>query len=218
VDSVERCENAPFGWYPFFSISITPQTANGQGGKTFTTTRKTKGTHTAVSLIVTHCASMWLSLWLTYAHSSWGPRARGQRSAGRDPEHAFGIARHASPGITVLRNKLSIHTNLCIFFLCLCICIVFECEWLWRKNTSLSVSDYLFKIVRKVAGTPNLFIPDAYFPVQLSTFVRSQFQVKPATLLTPIDIFFFCGGVLRYPVSIWLLFLNSCGEWFPLPA
>jgi hypothetical protein len=32
-------------------------------------------------------------------------------------------------------------------------------------------------------------IPDAYFPVLLSTPIRSRFQVKPATLLIPIGLF-----------------------------
>ena len=33
----------------------------------------------------------------------------------------------------------------------------------------------------------NLSIPDVPFPVLLSTLIRSRFQVKPATLLIPID-------------------------------
>ena len=33
----------------------------------------------------------------------------------------------------------------------------------------------------------NLSIPDVPFPVLLSTFIRSRFQAKPATLLIPID-------------------------------
>ena len=37
---------------------------------------------------------------------------------------------------------------------------------------------------------PNWFIPDTHFPVLLSTVIRSRFQVKPATLLIPIDLFF----------------------------
>jgi hypothetical protein len=46
---------------------------------------------------------------------------------------------------------------------------------------------------------------------------RSRFQVKPATLLIPIHLFFSSGGsfggrILRYPVPKWLLFLNECGE------
>jgi hypothetical protein len=32
-------------------------------------------------------------------------------------------------------------------------------------------------------------------------------------LLIPINLFF-GGGVLRYPVPKWLLFLSFCGEWF----
>ena len=36
---------------------------------------------------------------------------------------------------------------------------------------------------------PNLSIPDAHFPVPLPTLFRSRSQVKPATLLIPIDLF-----------------------------
>ena len=36
---------------------------------------------------------------------------------------------------------------------------------------------------------PNLSIPDANFPVLLSTVMRSQFQVKPETVLIPSDLF-----------------------------
>ena len=36
---------------------------------------------------------------------------------------------------------------------------------------------------------PNLSIPGVHFPVLLSTVIRSHSQVKPATLLTPIDLF-----------------------------
>ena len=38
---------------------------------------------------------------------------------------------------------------------------------------------------------PNLLIPDVSFPGQSSTRIRRRFQVKPATLLIPFDIFFF---------------------------
>jgi hypothetical protein len=36
---------------------------------------------------------------------------------------------------------------------------------------------------------PNLSIPDAHFPVQSSTLIRNRFQIKPATLQIPIDLF-----------------------------
>jgi hypothetical protein len=36
----------------------------------------------------------------------------------------------------------------------------------------------------------NLSIPDVPFPALLSTLIRRQFQVKPATLLIPIDLHF----------------------------
>jgi hypothetical protein len=38
---------------------------------------------------------------------------------------------------------------------------------------------------------PNLFIPDVPFPALFSTLVRRRFQVKPATLLIPIDLYLF---------------------------
>jgi len=41
---------------------------------------------------------------------------------------------------------------------------------------------------------PNMSIPDAHFPALSSTMIRSRFQVKPATLLISIDLFFFFGG------------------------
>jgi hypothetical protein len=39
---------------------------------------------------------------------------------------------------------------------------------------------------------PNLSIPDVPFPAQIKTLIRRRLQVKPATLLIPIDLFF--GG------------------------
>jgi len=38
---------------------------------------------------------------------------------------------------------------------------------------------------------PNLSIPDANFPVLLSTVMRSRFQAKPEILLIPTDFFLF---------------------------
>jgi hypothetical protein len=38
---------------------------------------------------------------------------------------------------------------------------------------------------------PNLSIPDVPFPALLSTLIRRRFQVKPAILLIPIDLFLF---------------------------
>jgi len=66
----------------------------------------------------------------------------------------------------------------------------------------------------------NFFLPDAPFPVLLSTLIRSRFQARPATLLTPIDFAFPFrgGGASKYSVPKWLLFLYWCGELFSLPA
>jgi hypothetical protein len=68
---------------------------------------------------------------------------------------------------------------------------------------------------------PNLSIPDVLFPALFSTLIiRGQFQVKPATLLIPIDFFLvllmeqFYGT--RYQSGS--PFLTYCGEWFLLPA
>jgi hypothetical protein len=36
----------------------------------------------------------------------------------------------------------------------------------------------------------SMFIPDVPFPALLSTLIRRRFQVKPATLLIPIDPLF----------------------------
>jgi len=38
---------------------------------------------------------------------------------------------------------------------------------------------------------PKLSIQDVPFPVRLSTLIRRRFQVKPATLLIPIDLYLF---------------------------
>jgi hypothetical protein len=48
-----------------------------------------------------------------------------------------------------------------------------------------------------------------HFPGLLSTVIRSWLQVKPATLLIPLNLFLFlCGGeVLQYPVPKWLFSL-----------
>jgi hypothetical protein len=69
-----------------------------------------------------------------------------------------------------------------------------------------------------VAALPNLSVPGANFLVLLSTLIRSRFQVKPATLLIPIDPLLGGGGGLWYPVPKWLLFFKLCGEWLSLPA
>jgi hypothetical protein len=51
--------------------------------------------------------------------------------------------------------------------------------------------------------------------VPLPTLTRNQFQAKPATLLTLIDIptSLFLWGVLRHPVPKWLLSCSSRGGW-----
>jgi len=47
---------------------------------------------------------------------------------------------------------------------------------------------------------PDLSIPDVSFQALLSPLIRRRFQVKPATLLVPVDLLLssFGGGVLRY--------------------
>ena len=48
-----------------------------------------------------------------------------------------------------------------------------------------------------------------------TTFIRSRYQAKPATILIPIDFFFFPfrgGGALRYSVPKWLLSLIHVGS------
>jgi hypothetical protein len=49
-----------------------------------------------------------------------------------------------------------------------------------------------------------LSIPDVPFPALLSTLFRRQFQVKPATLLIPVELvlFLFTGGVVWYLAEI----------------
>jgi len=55
-------------------------------------------------------------------------------------------------------------------------------------------------------------IPDAPFPVPLSTLTGSRFEAKPAPLLLPIDTFFPFGGGLRNLFLKWLPFPNYCEE------
>ena len=38
---------------------------------------------------------------------------------------------------------------------------------------------------------PNSSIPDVPFPALLSIFIKRRFQVKPATILIPTDLFLF---------------------------
>ena len=45
--------------------------------------------------------------------------------------------------------------------------------------------------VHSVNYAANLFISNAHFPVLLPTVIRSWFQIIPATLLIPIDLFLF---------------------------
>ena len=54
------------------------------------------------------------------------------------------------------------------------------------------------------------------FPVLLSTLIRSRFQVKPATLLIPIDFSFpFCNGrALRYSYQSGSITLINVGSGF----
>ena len=62
---------------------------------------------------------------------------------------------------------------------------------------------------------PNLSIPDAHFPVLLSTLTRRRFQVKPATLLIHIDNFLI-PLVEEFMVPWQLRSLNEYGECFSL--
>ena len=59
-------------------------------------------------------------------------------------------------------------------------------------------------------------ISDAHFPVLLSTVIRSRIQVEPATLLIPITIYLirYGGGVVRYSVPEWLLYLINVRSGF----
>ena len=75
----------------------------------------------------------------------------------------------------------------------------------------LPLSMYILSIT-----LPHLSIPDAHFPVPLSTFIRSQFQVKPATLLIPINCLFlllFVEGFYstRYQSGFFLLIIVGSG-------
>ena len=61
-------------------------------------------------------------------------------------------------------------------------------------------------------------IPDAHFPVLLTTLIRSRFQVKPATLLIPIDIHLFLlveefHGIRYWSGSYSLLKMGSGFHW-----
>jgi len=66
--------------------------------------------------------------------------------------------------------------------------------------------------------------PDVHFPVLLSTFTRSRFQVKPAALLIPINAFSFwwsrnqkspfpgyVGSGFSPPAQFSLFYTTSCG-------
>jgi hypothetical protein len=48
--------------------------------------------------------------------------------------------------------------------------------------------------VHSVDDVAKLVIPDVPFPAQLSTLTRGQCQVKPASLLIPIDLLYFSFG------------------------
>ena len=65
----------------------------------------------------------------------------------------------------------------------------------------------------------NLFIPDVPFPALLLTLIRRRFQVKPATLLTPINIVFSFawwssftvpGTKAPVPYLIWGVVFTAC--------
>jgi hypothetical protein len=65
---------------------------------------------------------------------------------------------------------------------------------------------------------PNMSIPDVPFPALLSTLIRGRFQVKPATLLMPIELSFsFGGGLLRYQSGSFSL-ISNVGSDFSLPV
>jgi hypothetical protein len=68
---------------------------------------------------------------------------------------------------------------------------------------------------------PNLSIPDVPFPAALlSTFTRRRFQVKPASLLIPIDLFLFLLVEEFYGTQYQSgsFSLNNVGSGFLLPA
>ena len=71
-----------------------------------------------------------------------------------------------------------------------------------------------YMVIYGVYMLPNLSIPNVPFSVHLATLIRSRFQVKPATLMIPIDLWGGGGGVLRYPVPKGLLFLIFFGVIF----
>ena len=74
---------------------------------------------------------------------------------------------------------------------------------------------------------PNLFIPDVPFLALLSTLIRRQFQVKPATLLILIDILFFLWwrsfmvsgtkvAPFSYLILMWGVYFTACVIFSPV--
>ena len=63
---------------------------------------------------------------------------------------------------------------------------------------------------------PNLYIPDVPFPTLLSTLIRRQFPVKPATFLIPIDLLYFLLTEEFY--GTWHQSVINVGSVFILPA
>jgi len=115
-------------------------------------------------------------------------------------------------------NLMEYSFNLCVRFLILILSTTIT-RW------GLLRSWVLFLRVKKLAAfpsfmfilsitLPNLSIPDVPFPALLSTLIRRRFQVCIPP--DPHWSYFFPigGGVLRYSIPKWLLFLNKCGAWW----
>ena len=65
-----------------------------------------------------------------------------------------------------------------------------------RQGASVTLHTILLGVgatihIFQASCLPNLIIPDVPFPALLSTLILRRFQVKPATLLIPIDLFLF---------------------------
>jgi hypothetical protein len=71
--------------------------------------------------------------------------------------------------------------------------------------------------VHSINYAAKLFIPDVPFPALLSALVRIRFQVKPATLLIPINLFLFSFGGGVYGTRDQSGSLINVGSEFSLP-
>ena len=106
---------------------------------------------------------------------------------------------------------------MCVVCTCLYVCVFVRFSLPFNDWPSALCPSFMFILSIRL---PNSSIPDVPFPALLSTLIRERFQVKPATLLIPIDLFLLLlvEGFYGTRYQSGSLSLIDLGSGFSLPA